>query len=118
VTELRPLARWTVSAWVLTVVPALALLFVVLLWSLPAIIGTAVAAIQVHAHSASVAFSANRPIDVVFACLSIVLLVLPIAGLGVLFGRMGLSGLKAATKHRATAAPRLRRGAHAVGRHG
>jgi putative peptide zinc metalloprotease protein len=100
VTELRPAARRIVKVWVLTVVPALVLLFAWLLWNLPFIVGQASSAVVVHAHALSAAWAGGRPVEVVLSSLSIFLLVLPIAGIVVIIPKLFFDGLKAVRRFR------------------
>lgn len=120
VLELRPSARRLVRVWVLTVIPALVLLFAWLLWNLPLIVGGAVGAVVLHSQALSAAWAQGRPAEVVLSLLSIVLLALPVAGIAVLIPRLALDGVKAVQNMRkarrsaappATPAPRMA-GAH------
>ncbi len=100
VLELRPSARRIVKAWVLTVIPALVLLFAWLLWNVPLIVTQAFAAVVVHAHNLSAAWTGARPLEVVLSALSIFLLVLPIAGIIVIIPRLLFDGVKAVRRLR------------------
>jgi putative peptide zinc metalloprotease protein len=88
VAELRPFARRIVTAWVVTVVP---LLFVTLGWmllNLPMIIGQTAAAIMQHATFAGNAITAGDAPAAVLSMFSILMLSLPVIGLGILLYRL------------------------------
>jgi putative peptide zinc metalloprotease protein len=88
VAELRPAARRIVTAWVLIVIPLLVAALLWTLWMLPAILTRTAAAISMHAADAAAAWGAGRPADLALAVLGIILLALPIAGLGILLARV------------------------------
>lgn len=95
VAELRPRARRVVIAWVLLVTPTLLLGAGWLLWSLPFIISTNVTAIQAQVTQLQLASATGSVILAILAILSILLLVVPLLGVGVLLYRLirGLWGL-------------------------
>jgi putative peptide zinc metalloprotease protein len=88
VAELRPLARRAVTGWVLVVVPLLTFGLVWLLWSLPVMVIQTYRAGQVQLHQLSAGWSAGSPVEVALAGISLVLLVLPLAGAVVLLWRL------------------------------
>ncbi|MET1087071.1 MAG: hypothetical protein ABWY04_08115 [Arthrobacter sp.] len=92
VTELRPFARRIVTAWVVTVVPLLFLALGWLLLNLPVIIEQTATAIARHAALAANAFEAGDVAATALSLFSILMLSLPVAGLGILLYRL-LSGL-------------------------
>ncbi|WP_394771403.1 AAA family ATPase [Lacisediminihabitans sp.] len=97
VTELRPAARRIVTVWVLTVIPLLVLAFGWLLWNLPAIVGQTVEAIASHAAATGAAVAAGRAAEAALGALSVILLVLPLAGLALVLGRSLVAAVRAAT---------------------
>ncbi|MDQ6740741.1 MAG: hypothetical protein M3021_10380 [Actinomycetota bacterium] len=116
VTELRPAARRIVMVWVLTVVPALVLLFAWLLWNLPLIVTQASAAVVIHAHALSAAWTVGQPVNVALSALSIFLLVLPVAGIIVMIQRL-LAGAVTLVRRRIDANRRRSAGTPPYGRH-
>ncbi|WP_127131029.1 MinD/ParA family protein [Georgenia sp. SYP-B2076] len=111
VTELRPGARRIVTAWVLVVVPTLLAAFAWMLWHLPVIVPTTLAAISVHVGTAGQALAARSPVLFLGSVLSVLLLALPLAGLALVLRRLALLLLRPARRriaarlrHRRTAA--------------
>lgn len=88
VAELRPAARRIVTAWVLIVIPLLVGVLLWTLWMLPSILAFASQAVATHAENAAAAWGEGRPIDVALAVISIILLLLPLAGLAIVLARM------------------------------
>ena len=94
VAELRPAARRIVTAWVIIVVPLLIVSFGWLLWALPVIAQQSGIAIAEHARLAASAFQSGQVAGFLLSCLSILLLVLPLAGLVVVSERLTVDGVK------------------------
>ncbi|WP_461189065.1 MinD/ParA family ATP-binding protein [Arthrobacter sp. Z4-13] len=92
VAELRPFARRIVTAWVVVVVPLLFLALGWMLLNLPMIIQQTVTAIRQHAALAGNAITAGDAAAAVLSMFSILMLSLPLIGLGILLYRL-LSGL-------------------------
>lgn len=88
VSGLRPFARRIVTAWVLTVVPLLFLALGWMLWSLPVIIQQTAAAVRQHAAAAGNAISSGDAAATVLSMFSILMLSLPLIGLGILLYRL------------------------------
>ncbi|MFD1213134.1 hypothetical protein ACFQ36_13910 [Arthrobacter sp. GCM10027362] len=88
VAELKPAARWIVTIWVVTVVPTLALAFGWLLINLPAILRRSFEAIAHHAGLAGAALRDVAPLEFILAVLSVVMLCIPLLGLGVLLWKL------------------------------
>jgi len=88
VSELRPRVRVVISAWVLVVVPVLGAAMVYLIVQTPAIIGSAVTSVQFQWTVLLDSIAAGAWATVVLAGFSILLLVVPIAGLTVFLGRL------------------------------
>ena len=87
--RLRPWARRVVTAWVLAVVPLLAamLLFVVLL--LPRILATAADSFALQWDAAASEWRAADVTAVASACVSMLLIALPMVGIPYMIGRLG-----------------------------
>ena len=94
VAELRPAARRIVTGWVIIVVPLLIVSFGWLLWGLPIILKQTSMAITEHARSAALAFQSGQPAEFLLSALSILLLVLPLAGLVVVIERLTVDGVR------------------------
>ncbi len=88
VKELRPFARRIVTAWVVTVVPLLVLAFGWILLNLPLILGQTADAARQHSGTVVHAIGAGDPASATFSILSILLLSLPVIGLGILVYRL------------------------------
>ena len=88
VRELRPRVRVVISAWVLVVVPVLGAAMVYLIVQTPAIIGSAVTSVQFQWTVLLDSIAAGAWATVILAGFSILLLVVPIAGLTVFLGRL------------------------------
>ena len=84
VRELRPAARAVVTIWVLTAVPVMVGLLAVLVWRMPSTARTIWAAEVVQWHGLVAALSTVDPPRALLALLSVVLLPLPLVGLGLL----------------------------------
>lgn len=80
VTELRPVARWIVTTWVLVIVPFLAVVLVWVAISLPYILTQAATATAAHVEALALAIAAGDPLDAVLAMIAITLIVLPAVG--------------------------------------
>ncbi|MET0480319.1 MAG: AAA family ATPase, partial [Mycetocola sp.] len=93
-------------------IPLLILVLAWTLWSLPIIVAHTVAAVQVHAHTITSAWEGGRPVELLFSALSIFLLVLPLAGLAIILGRLIVSLAQFVNLRIAT----WRRGEHRRGR--
>ncbi|HEX3222486.1 MAG TPA: MinD/ParA family protein [Nocardioides sp.] len=93
VLELRPHARRIVVAWVVMVVPLLVFCFAWLLWRLPFFLDQIVQGMRQQWALASQAWPAGDIALVAVAVISMVLLVLPAIGLGVLLGRLAAQSL-------------------------
>jgi putative peptide zinc metalloprotease protein len=94
VAELRPAARRIVTTWVIIVIPLLIFSFGWLLWALPIILAQTGMAITENARSAAVAFQNGQPAGFLLSSLSILLLVLPLAGLVVVAERLTVDGAR------------------------
>ncbi|MFD4422231.1 AAA family ATPase [Agromyces sp. NPDC058484] len=88
VTELRPAARRIVTVWVVTVIPLLVIALAWTLWILPVIVTQTVAAITVHVGSVVTAWEQGHPADLILGVLSILFLILPLAGLAIVLVRL------------------------------
>lgn len=88
VTELRPFARRIVTAWVVTVVPLLALSLGWLLLNLPAILEQTATAIRQHTGLVGAAVGAGDAAAAAVSLLSILMLSLPMLGLAILLFRL------------------------------
>ncbi|WP_138443230.1 hypothetical protein [Sinomonas susongensis] len=88
VRELRPVARWIVTAWVLIVVPFLAVVLVWLVIGLPVILMEAAGAVATHASNLALFLTLGEPVEAVMSLLSMVLLGLPALGSVLILGRM------------------------------
>lgn len=84
VRELRPAARAVVTIWVLTAVPVMVGLLAVLVWRVPNTARTIWASEVVQWHGLVAALSTVDPPRALLALLSLVLLPLPLVGLGLL----------------------------------
>lgn len=88
VAELRPAARRVVVAWVGFVVPTLVVGMAWLLWSLPFILSTDVAAMGVQARQLESARDRGDLTVMALSVISLLLLAVPVLGLGVLVHRL------------------------------
>ena len=88
VAELRPFARRLVLAWVLLVTPTLAAAFGWVLWHLPVMVTETVAAGRVQVAQLSAAWSDVDVAVTVLSVISLVFLVLPLAGVGIVLVRL------------------------------
>lgn len=98
VAEMKPVARWIVTLWVLTVVPTLALGLGWMLISLPVILGRTFHAMQHHASLAAQAVADGALAEFILAVLSIVMLCLPLLGLAVLLQKLAAMLVKLAAR--------------------
>jgi putative peptide zinc metalloprotease protein len=89
VRELRPAARRTVIAWVAFVVPTLLAGTAWLLWNLPLIVGTNLRALGAQASQWATARAEGDLVLVAIASVAMVLLVVPLLGIGVMIVRLG-----------------------------
>ncbi len=89
VTELKPWARRVVTGYVLTVVPLIALLFVVMLVHAPRAFATAYDSLALHLDRVGPAFSEGRTGKGVLDVVEMVVLVLPLVGMVYTVGRVG-----------------------------
>jgi putative peptide zinc metalloprotease protein len=88
VKELRPFARRIVTAWVVIVVPLLVLALGWLLVNLPAILEQTARAIRHHTETAVGAVGAGDAAAATLSLFSILMLSLPVIGLGILLYRL------------------------------
>ena len=88
VLEMRPGTRRIVIAWVLVVVPALTAGFLWLLWNLPLMVQQTALAAQVQLEQLTIAWSRTDVVVVIASVFSLVLLLVPLAGVAVLIWRM------------------------------
>ncbi|TNB75780.1 hypothetical protein FHJ30_03890 [Arthrobacter sp. BB-1] len=88
VKELRPFARRIVTAWVVTVVPLLVFAFGWMVLNLPFILEQTARAVREHLGTAVRAVGAGDPAAAALAVLSVLLLSLPVIGLGILVYRL------------------------------
>jgi putative peptide zinc metalloprotease protein len=115
VRELRPRVRVVISAWVLVVVPVLGAAMVYLIVQTPAIIGGAITAVQFQWNVLLDSIAAGEWVIVILVVFSILLLVVPIAGLTVFMGRLALQLAGLTVKlPRAWHARAMARGRHSV----
>lgn len=91
VRELRQTARWIVTAWVLIVVPFLAIVLVWLVIGLPAILAEAASAVATHASNLALFLALGQPLEAIMSLLSMVLLSLPALGSILILARMARS---------------------------
>lgn len=101
---LRRGPRVVVTAWVLVTIPLLAAAIGYMAWNLPALVATASQSFTASIIAARTGFSADRPATGVAALLSVVLLLIPVAGLAYLLARVTARG--AATVRRRQASRR------------
>ncbi|MDN5795041.1 MAG: MinD/ParA family protein [Intrasporangium sp.] len=88
VAELRPGARRIVVAWVVFVVPTLVLAMGWLVWSLPVIVSQMVAGLHSQLISMRGAWTDGDAVLVIIGVISLVLLIVPLLGMGVLLLRI------------------------------
>ncbi len=88
VAELRPWARRVVAGWVLVVMPLLAFGLGWLVWSLPTLVTQTYRQGSVQVEQAAVDWAAGAFLGVVLSAVSLLLLVLPLAGAAVLLYRL------------------------------
>src|SRR3712207_454722 len=87
--ELKPWARVVISAWVLTTIPALLYLFATLTVNAPLMYTTSWNSFLVHYDKVRSALGDGRVVEVMGGLLQIVLLIIPVAGITLLFALMG-----------------------------
>jgi putative peptide zinc metalloprotease protein len=88
VAELRPYARRVVVAWVLVVTPLLVAGAGWLLWHLPSIVQQTLLALQAQLAQLERAVAAGQVVMVVLTLIGVLLLVVPLLGIGVLLWRL------------------------------
>ncbi|MCG2620458.1 hypothetical protein LVY72_00860 [Arthrobacter sp. I2-34] len=98
VAEMKPVARWIVTLWVLTVVPTLVLGLGWMLISLPVILSRTFHAMQHHASLLAQAVADGALAEFILAVLSIVMLCLPLLGLAVLLQKLAAMLAKLAAR--------------------
>src|SRR4051794_28092846 len=89
VTELKPWVRLVVTAYVLTVIPALVFMFGMMLINAPRLFATGWDSFWAQEHRVEHSISAGAWALVAVGILQLAILVLPTLGIGVTFGRMG-----------------------------
>jgi putative peptide zinc metalloprotease protein len=89
VTELKPWVRVATTVYVLALVPALAVIFGMMLFHAPRLFATAWDSFFVQLEKASAAFGDGSPLLGAGACLQMAALVLPAVGFGLTFARFG-----------------------------
>jgi putative peptide zinc metalloprotease protein len=87
-TALKPWARLVVTAWVLVVVPLLAFALFLMVLTLPRVLATAWVSLEQQADLLGDYWSAGDVVAVLARIISILALVLPIAGIGYLLTRL------------------------------
>ncbi len=85
---LKPWARAVVSAWVLTVVPVLAVTLLLLVTTFPRIVGTAAAASAAQWEQFTAAFAEGDLVSATARGLSALVVLLPVAAIGVVLVRV------------------------------
>lgn len=85
---LKPWARLVVTAWVLTVVPVLALVMLLLVVTLPRIVGTAWVAMGAQRELMSTAFADGDVVAGIARALAAVIVTLPVLAIGYLLVRL------------------------------
>jgi putative peptide zinc metalloprotease protein len=89
VAELKPWVRVITTAWVVTFLPVVLLVFGIVIFNAPRIVGTAWDSLLVQKDAFSVAWDDGRAGEGTLAAVRSGFLVLPIVGLGYSFGRVG-----------------------------
>lgn len=92
---LKPWARTVVTAWVLVVVPVLLAAVVLLVLALPRVVGTALAAADGQRRSMGAALDQGDLISVAAHGLAALVVLLPVAAIGILLVRLARSGGRA-----------------------
>ena len=105
VAELTTSARRVVTAWVLVVVPTLALGLGWLLWHLPRILSTSLVGLGAQADLLATAWQERDPVSGTLALLALVLLSVPLLGLAVLLPRLALAPVRGVRRRRTAATP-------------
>lgn len=80
VSELKPLSRRIVTAWVLIVIPFLAGVLVWLAVSLPFVVTSGASAVSVHAQNLAAALAKGQVPEAIISLLGVILLALPVLG--------------------------------------
>jgi len=106
VRELRPAARRIVTGWVLVVVPLLAFVFGLLLYTLPKLVRRAVVAIGDQAAQLTAAWRSHEIATAVLSLLSIVLLAVPLLGIAALLWQIVVRSVPPLRRARADRADR------------
>jgi putative peptide zinc metalloprotease protein len=104
---LKPWVRLAVTAWVLVVVPLLLFELLVVLIHLPRIVGTGWASGSTLWHSGTHALGSGDPLGGVTSLLQIVVLSIPILGIGLMLAKTG-AGTVRAVRDRTEGRPVLR----------
>ncbi|TRW43291.1 hypothetical protein FJ693_18190, partial [Georgenia yuyongxinii] len=116
VAELRPASRRIVTAWVVTVVPTLALAMGWLLVNLPAILTVAVGAARVHVATAAAAVADRAPLPFLGAVFALAVILLPAVGAVLVLQRLLMLLIRQLRRATAGSGPRRSHGG-AVARH-
>jgi putative peptide zinc metalloprotease protein len=85
--DLKPGARWIVTAWVLIFAPLLVAALVVMVVRLPGFLATAADAAVVQARGLASAVGGGDPVDLVLSALQLAVYAVPLVGLGVTLAR-------------------------------
>lgn len=89
-TEMKPWVRGVVTAWVLLTVPFLTYAFATMVFTAPRVIATAHSSLLKHWGEVSSALDRGRSAQAAAGSFQMGLLVLPLAGMGVTFSRVGI----------------------------
>ncbi|MBJ7453196.1 MAG: M50 family metallopeptidase, partial [Blastococcus sp.] len=87
-TALKTWARVVVVAWVLVVVPLMVFSLLLIVWTLPRLLGTAWASLTEHGRLLGAAFGDGDILGVLVRLLGIVAVVIPLLGIGYVLGRL------------------------------
>ncbi|MGY1741868.1 MULTISPECIES: hypothetical protein [unclassified Blastococcus] len=85
---LKPWARAVVIAWILVVVPLMAVSLLLLVLALPRVLATAWAAVRQEADGLGTRFSDGDVLGVLASCLAVVALAVPVLGIGYVLARL------------------------------
>ena len=109
---MKPWVRWAITGWVCVVVPLLAFELITVMIHLPRIVATAAASADKLWHDTGKAFGAGKIFNGISDILQLVVLAIPIVGIGLMLWRVAKGAVTWAWTH--TAGRPVRRGLSGV----
>ncbi len=87
--QLKPWVRWTITAWVVALIPVLLLTFGLLIFNAPRMIATAWDSFLIQTERVGNAIDDGNALTGIVGSMQATFLMLPLAGMAVTFGRIG-----------------------------